>query len=73
LDIGYLDVNPDFLIPTDDRIRVVDASSDMLIVDVGQNLSNLNVGDEVRFGLKYMGALGAMNSRYIEKRIFTPR
>lgn len=72
LDIGHLDVNPDFLIPMDDSIRVVDASSDMLIVDVGQNPTDLKVGDEVRFGLKYMGALGVMNSRYIEKRIFTP-
>jgi predicted amino acid racemase len=73
LDIGYLDVNPEFLLPTDESIRIVDASSDMLVVDVGQNPSHLKVGDEVRFGLKYMGALGIMNSRYIEKRIFTPR
>lgn len=72
LDVGHLDLNPDFLIPLDKGIRVVDASSDMLIVDVGQNEFNLKVGDEVRFGLKYMGALGVMNSRYIEKRIFTP-
>lgn len=29
----------------------------------------LKVGDMIRFKLKYMGALGLMNSFYIEKRI----
>ncbi|MCH8569272.1 MAG: alanine/ornithine racemase family PLP-dependent enzyme [Balneolales bacterium] len=67
LDIGYLDIDPKYLIPVNEDIKIVDASSDMLVVDVGGNKSNYQVGDMVRFRMKYMGALGIMNSHYIEK------
>lgn len=69
LDIGLLDVSTDFLLPDDDRITVVGASSDMLVVDIGDSTKNYKVGDLVSFKLKYMGALGLLNSDYIEKRI----
>lgn len=69
LDIGYLDIQPDFLIVKDKDINIVDASSDMLVIDVGQNKANLKVGDMISFQLKYIGALGLMNSDYIEKII----
>ncbi len=69
LDIGLLDISTDFLIPDDDRIIIVGASSDMLVVDIGDSVRNYKVGDLVSFKLKYMGALGLLNSDYIEKRI----
>ncbi len=69
LDIGYLDIQPDFLIPKSKDIEIVDASSDMLVVNVGQNERDLKVGDMVSFRLKYVGALGLMNSDYIDKMI----
>src|SRR5699024_3184741 len=37
LDIGYLEVNPDHLIIDEENVEIVDASSDMLILDVGDN------------------------------------
>ncbi len=67
LDIGYLDINPDHLINVEDDVEIVDASSDMLILDVGDNASGYEVGDFIRFRMKYMGALGIMNSDYIDK------
>lgn len=67
LDIGYLDINPDHLINIHDDVKIADASSDMLILDVGDNKSNYQVGDFIRFRMKYMGALGIMNSDYIDK------
>lgn len=69
LDIGYLDIQPDFLIPKSKDIEIVDASSDMLVVNVGQNERDLKVGDMVSFQLKYVGALGLMNSNYIDKHV----
>ncbi len=69
LDIGNLDINPDFLIPKTENINIVDASSDMLVVDVGKNDQDYKVGDFIPFELKYMGALSIMNSNYIEKHI----
>ncbi len=69
VDIGVLDIQPDYLIPVDDHINITDASSDMLILDVGSNPDGLKVGDMIRFKLKYMGALGLMSSYYIEKKV----
>ncbi len=67
IDVGLLDVQPGFLIPDDDRVKVIEASSDMLVVDLGESSQNYKVGDVMSFGLKYMGALTVMNSRYIDK------
>jgi len=69
IDIGVLDIQPDYLIPVNDNIKILDASSDMLILDVGTNERGYKVGDEIRFKLKYMGALGLMSSDYIQKRV----
>jgi predicted amino acid racemase len=69
LDIGLLDISPDFLIPYDEKISVVGASSDMLVLDLGGVDKSYKVGDFVDFKLKYMGALGIMNSFYIEKKL----
>lgn len=68
LDIGLLDINPDYLIPIDKHIKIVGASSDILVVDLGQN-KRYKTGDFMKFRLKYMGALGLFNSGYIIKRI----
>lgn len=69
IDIGVLDIQPDYLIPVNENIEILDASSDMLILDVGTNPEGYQVGDMIRFKLKYMGALGLMSSDYIEKRV----
>jgi predicted amino acid racemase len=69
LDAGLLDISPDFLIPYDENIEIVGASSDMLVLDLGKSTQEYKVGDLVDFRLKYMGALGIMNSNYIEKRL----
>lgn len=67
IDIGLLECNPQFLIPEDDNIKVIEASSDMLVLDLDRNEKSYKVGDLVTFQLKYMGALGLMNSNYIPK------
>ncbi|MCB0555749.1 MAG: alanine racemase [Phaeodactylibacter sp.] len=69
LDIGLLDISPDFLIPEDDKVEIVNASSDMLIVDLGEAPGDYKVGSLLSFRLKYMGALRLLNSDYIEKRV----
>jgi predicted amino acid racemase len=70
IDIGVLDIaDKEFIIPIDDDIKVVGASSDMLVIDLGENKRGIKVGDEIKFKLKYMGALRAFNSEYIEKRV----
>ena len=67
LDIGYLDIDPEYIINPSDDVEILDASSDMLVLDVGKNPHNYKVGDFINFQLKYMGALSILNSNYIEK------
>jgi ornithine racemase len=69
LDIGLLDVDPKYLIPVKEEFEIIGASSDMLILDLGENKYKKQVGDLVRFHLKYMGALAILNSNYIEKKV----
>ena len=69
IDVGLLDINPDFLISETPGIEITGASSDMLVLDLGTNPMKFKVGDLVSFKLKYMGALRLLNSHYIEKRI----
>ncbi|MBD1396081.1 alanine/ornithine racemase family PLP-dependent enzyme [Pontibacter sp. JH31] len=69
LDVGLLDINPKYLISKDESLHVIGASSDMLVVELGENELNYKVGDVLRFNLRYMGALSIMNSRYIAKEI----
>lgn len=67
IDIGLLDISPKYLIPDDPGLTVVNASSDLLVVDLGQVWDNYKVGDLISFKLKYMGALSLLNSDYIDK------
>lgn len=69
IDVGLLDIDPKYLIVDEHDFEIVGASSDMLVLNLGQNKKKYKVGDLVDFKLKYMGALAVLNSDYIEKRI----
>ncbi len=69
LDIGLLDINPDDLSPEDQSIEVSGASSDMIVMDIGENGNNYMVGDMITFKLSYMGILAVMSSSYIGKEV----
>lgn len=69
LDVGLLDIPPQYMKPVDSRLQIINASSDMLILDLGENEGNYEVGNWIEFDLVYMGALGLLNSRYIDKKI----
>ena len=49
-------------------MQIVGASSDMIVVDLGENPRKLKVGDSIEFSLDYMGILRIMNSDYVEKK-----
>ena len=67
VDIGTLDIQTEYLEPVDPGVTLVDASSDMLVLDIDRSEVEYEVGSTLRFTLKYMGALGLMNSVYIDK------
>jgi predicted amino acid racemase len=69
VDVGVLDVDPKYLIVKDETITLLGASSDMIIINLGDNPNSYNVGDVLNFDLKYMGALSLLNSDYIDKKV----
>lgn len=69
LDIGLLDMQPQYIQAEDPDITIVDASSDMLVIDISSSKKKYKIGDLVSFKLQYMGALYLLNSDYIEKTI----
>lgn len=68
VDVGLLDVEDGHIKPMDKNMQIAGASSDMIVMDLGNNPNKLKVGDLVAFGLDYMGILRIMNSDYVEKR-----
>lgn len=69
LDIGLLDMQPEYLQLEDENIQIVDASSDMLVIDISNSQKEYGIGSLVTFKMSYMGALYLMNSYYIEKKV----
>lgn len=67
LAIGKQDMDPDSLLPLDDTIRVLGASSDHLILDLTDATHKYKVGDVVIFKVGYGSMLKAMTSPYVEK------
>jgi predicted amino acid racemase len=69
IDIGVLDIDPKYLQLPHSGMEIIGSSSDMIVIDLGNNPQALSVGDTLHFSLKYMGALSLMNSVYVEKRV----
>ncbi|MCY1636381.1 alanine/ornithine racemase family PLP-dependent enzyme [Marinifilum sp. D737] len=69
IDLGMLDVDSKHIKPKDNSIELVGASSDMLVVDLGDNKNKYKVGGLIEFAMDYMGVLRIMSSKYIEKRV----
>jgi ornithine racemase len=66
--IGKQDVLPQNLIPDDQNIFILGASSDHLVLDITDSHQAYRVGSLVAFGLTYDGLLSIMTSEYVKKR-----
>ena len=67
IDLGLLDIDMNNIFPVNKSITFAGASSDMIVMDLGENKKKLKVGDYISFRLNYMGALSILNSNYIDK------
>ena len=65
--IGRQDIEPDGLIGYDEKLAIVGASSDHLIVDLTRCDKDYKPGDVLRFKLTYGGLLKAFTSEYVSK------
>lgn len=69
IDLGLLDIEQNHLFPVSDSCSLAGASSDMIVVDLGENKKLYRVGDLLEFKTDYMGLLRLLNSRYIDKKV----
>ena len=69
LAIGKQDVGIKEIKPDDDKVLILDGSSDYFILDITDSERNYSVGDIVSFKPTYGAMLHLMTSTYVEKEI----
>jgi predicted amino acid racemase len=69
ISIGNLDTDVTGLTPVDHDFQIAGASSDIVVVNVGDNTHNLKVGDTIEFKVNYPAMLRLMSSKYILKEV----
>lgn len=72
LDFGMLDVDNNDIFFTDESINFVGITSDMMVVDIGDNLNasgskKYNTGEQLVFKPNYMATARLLNSKFIDK------
>jgi predicted amino acid racemase len=67
--IGRQDIQLDGIQPTDEKILILGASSDHLILDVTESCKTFKVGDRVELKMDYGALLAAMTSEYVYKAL----
>ncbi|SDZ97550.1 Predicted amino acid racemase [Arachidicoccus rhizosphaerae] len=68
VDVGLLDIEKEHFEPVRKDMQIVGSSSDMTVIDLGQNEQGIKTGDLIEFKMDYMGILRIMHSRYIDKK-----
>lgn len=69
IDLGLLDVDENHIQPIDDSVSIIGGSSDMFVLNLGDNDNDYKVGDLIEFNTDYVGTLRLMNSKYIVKEV----
>ncbi len=67
LSVGQLDTDVGGLIPLNPAHQVAGASSDIVVVNLGDNPEDLRVGDSIRFKVNYSAFLRLMSGKYLPK------
>lgn len=73
LDFGMLDVDKKDLGTSDENLKFVGITSDMMVVDIGENKTKegkkkYSIGDQIKFKPNYMAVARLLNSKFIDKR-----
>jgi predicted amino acid racemase len=71
--IGQLDTDVGGLVPVDPAHRIAGASSDITVVNLGEDAKGLEVGHSIRFRVSYAGLLRLMNDKYVPKHVVSGR
>ena len=69
LAVGQVDADIAGLMPLNDSYRIVGASSDLTVVNVGEERGGVSVGDRISFRVAYSSFVRLMANPYTEKRV----
>ena len=67
--IGKQDINIEGIMPIDNKIEILGASSDHMILNVTDCENKYEVGDKIEFLVEYGGLLTACTSKYVHKEL----
>jgi predicted amino acid racemase len=67
--VGQLDTDIAGLTPVDPNHRIAGASSDITVVNLGEDPGGLKVGDTITFRMGYSGLVRLMANRYTDKKV----
>ncbi|MEJ2367349.1 MAG: alanine racemase [Acidobacteriota bacterium] len=67
--LGQLDTDVTGLTPVNPDYQIAGASSDITVVNIGDDSGGLKVGDTIQFRLAYSAFVRCMANRYTEKRV----
>jgi predicted amino acid racemase len=70
--IGQLDTDVQGLTPLDDRYQLAGASSDLAVLNVGDDAEGLSIGDSIAFRPSYGSLVRLMLSPYVDKVVSPP-
>lgn len=69
LAIGKQDIDINSITCFDEKVEILGASSDHMILDITGSKNNYSIGDEIEFLLGYGGLMAASTSKYVDKKI----
>jgi len=67
--VGQLDTDISGLTPINSQYQIAGASSDVTVVNIGNDTGGLKVGDTIRFKPNYAALLRLMSGRYVSKEV----
>lgn len=70
--LGHLDTIISGLTPLNENYHIAGASSDLTVVNIGDEPGILKIGDTITFRLNYSAMLHAMVGKYIDKMVAPP-
>lgn len=67
LTLGALDTEVSGLMPLNPQHKIAGVSSDVMVVNIGEERGNLQIGESIKFRPNYAALLRLMASKYIDK------
>ena len=70
--LGEIDTVVSGLTPVNPKYQIAGASSDITVINLGEETDGLKVGDKISFRMDYSAFVRLMSGRYIQKEIHPP-